>query len=210
MALDKIVDSEKLEIGLSDTAGLLGEFFAALCGDSSIPTFDWEIERVAVQGAGTTAAGFAKDIYEYLATHYSGSGGSGGSSGLAVKSGTVTLATTKSSITVDPQTTATPVFACIIADTITYDADGVNGGFYARLPKSATNRYGGSNVNTAEHFCALETRSTWNYINPQLMSGAGKVASTGKITFGVRSSSWPYFAGSYKWYAFYWEDYGND
>lgn len=75
MALDKIIDSAKLDIGLSDTAGLLGEFFAALCGDSSIPTFDWEVERVAVQGAGTTAAGFAKDIYEYLAAHYSGGGG---------------------------------------------------------------------------------------------------------------------------------------
>ena len=75
MALDKVIDSAKLDIGLSDTAGLLGEFFAALCGESSIPTFDWETERVAVQGAGTTAAGFAKDIYEYLAAHYSGGGG---------------------------------------------------------------------------------------------------------------------------------------
>ena len=205
MALDKIVDSEKLEIGLSDTAGLLGEFFAALCGDSSIPTFDWEIERVAVQGAGTTAAGFAKDIYEYLATHYSGSGSSGGS-GVTVKSGSVTLSTARQTIEVTPESGKTPIFAVVEMSEPRYGTNGTIAVVYSKLPIALNvssryqNGYFGVGAQTANNNA---TNATANQPNT---SETWINVSTGKITF-TGQSGYQFLLGTYNWYAIYGEVY---
>lgn len=128
-----------------------------------------------------------------------------GGGDVVVKSGTVTLASTATSIVVDPGRTGKPVYACILRDAAIYGQDGVNGAFYARMPEATINRFSGYDYTTAEYLTVLETRTSYTYIAPQLLRGDTRVGADGKITFGVRHSNFPYFAGTYSWFAFYYD-----
>ena len=137
------------------------------------------------------------------------------SSGMSVKTGTVTFSSTQTEITITPQNApGKPFFAVLCKKTPVYNQNGVNMVFYLGLPVFVDmNQNSWAKSSTDPYFVSVaESRPSYDGFSTHFAataSGTGLYAN-GQMVFRPRNNSYPFFAGEYVWVAVYGEVYGND
>ena len=184
MALDKLIDGQMHDREMLNTAEALRLVFG-LMSDSK---FAWE-----------TGFGFAAGIMRVTPTD----------ARVTVKRGSVTLASAAAAITVTPEPGKTPFFCIVSRETVVYGSNGT--AMCAHMKLFAALVLGSY---TKNGFVGISARTVNNNITNATMSAPNSAVTwideqTGAISF-TGQSGYMFPASDYQWYAFYWEDYGND
>jgi hypothetical protein len=132
MALDKLIDSSRLNGSLNDTAYIIGALLAYLVGEQTQPTFSWDMDD-----------GFKPDIETYMNNHsFNPSGGIPNLDGRKVAIGTFSVSSQVASYTVTHNLGETPEIIVVFNSGFgTSTSGGQNGMQYMIVDTVRTNTW---------------------------------------------------------------------
>ena len=204
MAVELVrMDRSELNGAIYATADTVRDVYGALAEITMKPGYAAAGGAEYEWNAAAGYAGVIGDLMDSIAAEVSGS-----DSGITVKSGSVTLSSSRQTIDVTPAANRTPLFCMICKNSIAYNANATRMCAYLKLFSSLLM---GSYVK--DGYVGISARTQNNGASAIMTAPDSSVTWIGPAAGTVRFcgvSTYYFSAGDYTWYAFYGEVYGND